>query len=486
MAVLRNSPPSPIVRPVRRHIRSDTATTAVALLVAERARAGGDAVALLDELGEAVTWRDVAMAAEQWRSRFDEELSSGTPFEVCVGLVLSSPLEFGRQYLAALAAGVPVAPLNAGLSQAELLWATASIGLSHVMSEGGELTQMRQRRRRAGVAPRLAGDFPLSGFEQGLAGGWHPSMTPIAGSPAGLPARRAPAVVITTAGSTGAPKLVPFTQRQLLVAASRAVRHLGLQRGDRAYVSTPLHGVDGQVVGILAPLVSGGSAVLARFHELRYWDTVERSGATWLNLDPAMAAALVDAPPPAPDLRDRVRFARVGGGGLPLQTHARLWLAAGISLLETYTVSEAAGTVAANPVVVADRRPGSVGRPVGVELRIVDSNSQLAPVATPGRIQIRGDCVAYHYLPYGRRGAADSMPARGPNGWFDTGDVGFGTAEGYLYVTGPAGTDEPAGDGYAGCGLASGIRRDLGATERSSQVACGTPASPLRAAAFRP
>lgn len=505
------------------HGGSGLATTPVGEIVAERARVTPDAVAFRDESGErVVTWRDVAVAAETWRDRFAPASShlGGDASEMAdgmgslrVGLAISSAVDFSREYLGALAAGVPIAPLDPRRSEAELLWACASFGLSHVLGDDGELIPMRRSRARSrslqraragrqrdGAGPMLVGDFPLGDVVGGIGvgRGWHPSVAPL-DEPLPTPEVDTidqPAVVIATKGTTGAFKLVPFTQRQLLIAAGRVVSHFGLRAGDRGYIVTELHSVDAQVMGVLAVLLSGGSAVVGSFDRRSFWDIAEQAEATWVDVAPAMVASLVVAPAPVLEMRERLRFARVGGAPLGLPTHAEFWQATGVSLVEAYTLTEAAGPVAINPLPMAGRRPGSVGLPVGADVRIVDEQGRSIPAGSSGLIQIRGLTVASHYLPYGRKGGR--VPARDDSGWLDTGDLGLFTTEGYLYVLGRASDRSSRGiaafvDGE-GCGCTKSgyayssvsYSEKSGADERNGQVACGTPASPLRAAAFRP
>jgi acyl-CoA synthetase (AMP-forming)/AMP-acid ligase II len=448
--------------------------TLVGTLLAERARAGSDDIALSDPTRQhIVTWGEVSSAAESWRSRLGNAWQQWEAPHVRIGLLMSSATELGREYFSALAAGVTVVALDHGCSESELLWSSASLGLTHLMTDD---RVVRLHGVRGGV-PRPKPSLPPAfadnalGLDSvppfldspGVGRAWHPSVAPV-----GVPLPRATdldhfAVVIKTKGRSGPPKLVPLSERQLLAAAAGVVTHFRLGPRDCGYIATPVSGVDTQVAGLLAVLLSGGSAVLADvFDRRRFWAGVEDAGATWLNLAPAMVTSLVGAAGPDTVIRDRVRFARVGGAALPLATHSKFWQRTGISLIETYTLTEAAGPVATNPLAPERRRPGSAGQPAGVEVRVVDDDGVAVPPGATGRIQLRGAAIATRYLSYGRSRSA--LTAQEADGWLSTGDVGCHTPEGFLYLA----------------------HREDGATERSSQVACGTPASPLRAAAFRP
>jgi len=454
---------------------------AIGALVNQRALTMAEKPAFIDAHdAHTVTWRQVAVAARDLRARF--ALPSPVA-ELRVGLTVKAPVDFCLQYLASLAAGLPIAPLDPGSSDAELLWAAASYDLSHLIRDGGEVMELRRARPEAASpfipVPAGRAAHPSAAVE------WDATPAPTA------------ALVTATRGSMGPPKLVPLSEGQLVLAAATTARHLGLRPSDVGYCPTPLHLIDTEVVGILAALLSGGSIAVGSFDRRSAWATVDDFGATWMNLAPAMVEALIGVRPPAAAVEQRLRVARVSGAGLPLAIHGRFWQATGIALLESYTLAEAAGPVAANPVELAGRRPGSVGLPVGVELRIVRDNGQVAPLGQAGRVQVRGATVVSSYLPYGSPGRDRApLPAGDLDGWLETGDLGYRSPDGYVYLTGRKAlsgfghSDRAERSGHAGAGVApSPTRRrrdEHGAAERSSQVACGTPASPLRAAAFRP
>jgi acyl-CoA synthetase (AMP-forming)/AMP-acid ligase II len=122
---------------------------------------------------------------------------------------------------------------------------------------------------------------------------------------------------------------------------------------------------------------------------------------------------------------------------LPVATSTRFEANTGIPVVETYGMTEAASQITANPVTGV-RRPGSVGLPVGVEVRVVVGESAAAerqPVEPPpapggaiGEIEIRGPSVIAAYAGHHHGDRIDAQ------GWLRTGDLGHFDQDGYLYL----------------------------------------------------
>jgi acyl-CoA synthetase (AMP-forming)/AMP-acid ligase II len=372
------------------------------------ARRRGEVPAFLDaNVDVDVTWSEIAAEAYEWSRR----LSPGS----VVGLHFESPTAFCRSYLAGIAAGLCVAPLDprATSEEASTLVDILEIadvivdseeGLSTLHATGVNLwlrsaTGLRRTRMTSQLRPSAPGF----------------------------------AVLLTTSGTTGRPKVVPLTESQLLRAAYRVVKHHEITSADRGLSPLPLFHINAEVIGILSTLVAGSSLVVAdRFHRTDFWTVADELRATWLNLVPGILAALENETPPSDTVRQRVRFARSASAPLPIAAMQRFEEQTGIGILETYGMTEAAGQIAANPLLSRMRRPGSVGLPVGVPLRVVDDEGvELAP-GEIGAVEIGGQDVVTSYLTRDRT----PIPARAPLGWLHTGDLGRRDDEGFLYLTG--------------------------------------------------
>jgi oxalate---CoA ligase len=398
--------------PASGHMRSADPAVVVPVSVRSRldslVRSDGDRAAYLDAgSGERVTWMEVARQAVSW--------AANLPPGAVVALRASNPAAFCRAYLAGLAAGVCVAPVDPRASASELSGILDVLEATDVVVDN----------------PAAAGQ--LTG----------PDATTWIASADGLRLVRrsrasrllAPGVaaLLTTSGTTGQPKIVPLTRQQVLRVAALVARHHGLTRADRGYCPLPLFHVNAQVVGVLSTLVAGSCLVVDdRFHASRFWRVAEEFKVTWLNLVPAIIGILAESPTPTAAVSRRIKFARSASAPLPVAVSERFTARTGIGVLETYGMTEAASQIAANPLPAGERRAGSAGRPAGVRVRVVGSDRRELPAGETGAVEIRGRTVTDVYLGRGRT----LIAARAPDGWLRTGDVGFADPSGYLYLAG--------------------------------------------------
>ncbi len=120
----------------------------------------------------------------------------------------------------------------------------------------------------------------------------------------------------------------------------------------------------------------------------------------------------------------------IGGGALLDIDLQRFFYALGIPMYQGYGLSEASPTISSNST--ARHRLGSSGVLVNnMELKICDEDGKELPVGEKGEIVIRGGNVMHGYW---KNETATRDAIR--DGWLHTGDMGYMTPEGFLYVLG--------------------------------------------------
>ena len=252
---------------------------------------------------------------------------------------------------------------------------------------------------------------------------------------AALPARPGE-ILLFTSGSTGEPKRVSLSANQVAWTAEWIRLSHRLTSADRGLTALPFFHINAPVVSLCASIMAGASVVIApRFSLSHFWEWIERYEVTWASLAPTIVALLLQTERPA-FLPGALRFVRTASAPLPSEHLTRFERRFGIPVIETYGLTEAASQVCANPLPPARHKPGSVGLPVGVALRICDprfatESGNLRDVArgVVGEVCVKGQSVITAYA--GEAGADAFV-----DGWFRTGDLGYQDTEGYVYLTG--------------------------------------------------
>ncbi|HJP78465.1 MAG TPA: AMP-binding protein [Pseudonocardiaceae bacterium] len=356
--------------------------------------------------GARLSWRGLAEQADALTAL---SLTRRLPARARLGIAVADPLAFTASYLGALAAGLTAVPLDPRLTPAELAANVARLKVDVLLTDAEPNVDVESWAVTP-AGPKLV--VPGKGR-------W----------PSELAALR-PAVLLASSGTTGAPKGIPLSEWQLLAAARRVARHHRFGPDERGYTPLPLFHVNAQVMGLLATVVSGSSLVLdRRFEPNEYWARVAQWRPTWLNAVPAILAALIEQPAPA-DIGG-IRFARSASAPLPASVLSGFAAHTGVSVLETYGMTEAAGQITANPIDASQRRAGSVGLPVGVGLTVLD-----APPGGEGMIALRGRQIVHSYLDLSADGPERIRPARDADGWLRTGDLGSRDEAGFVRLAG--------------------------------------------------
>ncbi|NLV18046.1 MAG: AMP-binding protein [Bacteroidetes bacterium] len=120
----------------------------------------------------------------------------------------------------------------------------------------------------------------------------------------------------------------------------------------------------------------------------------------------------------------------IGGGALLDIELQRFFYALGIPMYQGYGLSEASPVISSNGP--SKHRLGSSGALVNnMDLKICDEEANEMPVGEKGEIVIKGGNVMYGYW---KNDAATKVTII--DGWLHTGDMGYMTEDGFLYVLG--------------------------------------------------
>ncbi|OJF16006.1 acyl-CoA synthetase [Couchioplanes caeruleus] len=367
----------------------------------------------------------------------DDERAVATP-----GTTLSRHDLLGRA--AALAAelrGVPMAAVHAVPGAPTVVAVTAGllagVPIVPVPPDAGDV-ERAHILRDSGAAVMLSDD-PEAAGQSGL------PVVPVSGPGRGTvpaePDAGAPALVLYTSGTTGAPKGVVLSRRAIAAGLDALAEAWQWTAGDTLVHGLPLYHVHGLVLGVLGALRTGSRLVhTGRPTPQAY---AQAGGSLYFGV-PTVWSRVCAASQEARALRG-ARLLVSGSAPLPVPVFDDLAALTGHAPVERYGMTETLITVSAR--ADGERRAGHVGLPVaGVETRLAgDSGEPLtADGATIGQLEVRGATLFDGYLrPDGT--AAAPLTA---DGWFRTGDVATIGADGWHRIVGRASTDLIKTGGY--------------------------------------
>ncbi|MFC8425867.1 4-coumarate--CoA ligase family protein [Streptomyces sp. NPDC057236] len=239
-----------------------------------------------------------------------------------------------------------------------------------------------------------------------------------------------------SSGTTGVPKGVMLTHRQIATNLAQLQPLITAGPGDRVLAVLPFFHIYGLTALMNAPLRQGATVVvLPRFDLETFLAAIQNHRITGLYVAPPIVLAL--AKHPLVDRYDLSSLKHIVSAAAPLDASLATACSRRLGLPpvgQAYGMTELSpGTHVVPLDAIDDAPPGTVGKLIaGTEMRIVsldDPGKDLGP-GEAGEILIRGPQIMKGYL--GRPDATAAMIDE--DGWLHTGDVGHVDAGGWLFV----------------------------------------------------
>ena len=242
------------------------------------------------------------------------------------------------------------------------------------------------------------------------------------------------ALLLYTSGTTGTPKGVPLTHRNLVsdVVQGRAWVP-GLVEGEEIFLlALPLFHAYGVTVGMLLGVDLAATLVLLPKPEIGLlMDAIARRVPSFVPAVPPLYERIVAEAQRRGVSIHGIRYGLSGAMPLPAELVARWEAATGGLLVEGYGLTETAPVVVGNPMSSA-RRPGSIGVPFpDVEVRVADPADldRSVPLGERGELLVRGPQVFAGY-----RGRPQETADAFHDGWFRTGDIVTMDGSGFITI----------------------------------------------------
>jgi O-succinylbenzoic acid--CoA ligase len=388
----------------------------------DRAAVTPEATALIDaDRGERWTVADLDAAVERTAGRL---ATLGVHPGDRLATVLPTRPATVRVVHAAIRLGAVLVPLGPGLAPPELADRLDRAGATTLVCDATtEATAVAAADDDAAV-PVVSVDQPDDDRAVALA-----ARQPAAVEPHDWPLD-ATLLVPFTSGTTGTPKGVRLTLRNVLASAVASTFRLGLDRAETWHVALPLHHVGGLTPVVRTPLYGMTLVLRSSFEADAVAADFERYDVTATSLVPTALGRLLDAT--TGSLGSSLRAVLLGGAPAPESMLERCHDRA-VPVFPTYGMTETASQAATATPEEARAHPGTVGRPLfWTDLAVRDEDGDDLPPGGTGELVVSGPTVSPGYVGDAAPDASDGAGRR-------TGDLGYRDADGRVWVVGRVG-----------------------------------------------
>jgi acyl-CoA synthetase (AMP-forming)/AMP-acid ligase II len=340
-----------------------------------------------------------------------------------VGALLSNRLETPLLTIATLKLGAIFVPLNFRLTGPELLPLLEDADCKVVVTEANHLAQLELASRSLPFAVYALDTGDARPFDDLVIETGEPPIEDIAAND--------PAFICYTSGTTGRQKGALLTHLSAMYPGMAKNLAEGLTWRDSIMVAVPFV-FTGAVISCFIQFTvnAGGTMVLeSDFNIDRYLAVIEKHRVSAATTVPVVWQKLTRAP--GFETADISSMISAACGGAPvsldlIETYRRK----GISMIQSYGLTEASGLVATMHAEDAIKHIGWAGRAImGTEIRIADADLKTLPLGETGEILVKGPHVMQGYWRKPEITAETIV-----DGWLRTGDLGVMDEEGFIRI----------------------------------------------------
>jgi cyclohexanecarboxylate-CoA ligase len=237
-------------------------------------------------------------------------------------------------------------------------------------------------------------------------------------------------VLMFTSGTTGTPKGVMHTSNTISASMNAFTDRCMMSEDDVLLVASPVGHMTGYSC-VLLSIFLGATMILQDVWEpSRAVDLIVRDGVTFtVASTPFLSDVCDEVERRSAELSLRIFIC--GGAPIPPDLVTRATKHLGATVCSLWGMTEALSATLTPASAATEKSATTDGAPTpGIELRVVDDNSNDLPMGQPGRLLVRGASVFVGYY------KQPDLPAFDSQGWLDTGDVAYVNEEGYIRICG--------------------------------------------------
>ena len=243
------------------------------------------------------------------------------------------------------------------------------------------------------------------------------------------------ACIYYSSGTTGNPKSIVFSHRNMVTNISSIIRGFRHQKNDVHLIILPMGHTASVNYSFLPCTLFGGTLIIAEsFWKIRskFWEIIKKYNVNYVEVVPSILVALLNTPYPKEQFSGikSLKYMGCGSATLPLEVQVAFQEKYGIKVANLYGLSETGPTHVDYPLD-EDWKPGSIGKPLDVNEVCIIGNGHFLGPNEEGEIVIKGENVFIEY--HNNKKLYKRMIV---DGYFHTGDLGYFDNEGTFYFTG--------------------------------------------------
>lgn len=243
------------------------------------------------------------------------------------------------------------------------------------------------------------------------------------------------AEIVYTSGTTGRPKGVVLTHKNLLADSFAISKSFAFNESDRFLTICPLFHNSGQISTTLGAIWAGArtTPVRAEFGLINFWNYISEYNITWTLGMPTHINFLLERQMIKNNFvqnSNTLKGIFCGGAKLEIEKQLQFEKIFYTPVYTNYGLTETTSFATCTPLNMSQSALGSVGVPLFInDIKIINSENTSCKVHEEGEIFIQGANLFKHYI-----NKQEITDAKFIDGWFKTGDLGYFNEDGFLFI----------------------------------------------------